>query len=200
MHKFTTKQLDWLRSNSYGAWNNELTEQFNIYFGTCLKPNQIKACKKNHKIPSGLTGYFKPGSVPYNKVRHSAGGPEHSRFKKGHMPHNWLPVGTELVNTNGYVVVKVAEPNKWKPKHILIWEAANGPKSKGHVLLFGDRNKLNVTLENLVLITRAQLAVMVRCELLSDNTEATKTGVIIADIKRAMRKRRVKNENRYAKG
>ncbi|MEN6487843.1 MAG: HNH endonuclease [Smithella sp.] len=64
-----------------------------------------------------------------------------TQFKKGNKPANWVPIGTERTNRDGYVEVKIADGrlNKnWKAKHIFIWETANGPVPKGHVVIFGD--------------------------------------------------------------
>lgn len=78
--------------------------------------------------------------------------------------------------------IKIADPGKWKSKHIILWEEANGPVPKGHVVIFSDRNQQNVTLDNLLLISRQELAVMNKRGLIANNAELTKTGVAIADI------------------
>ena len=41
-----------------------------------------------------------------------ADGCERTWFKKGHIPANYRPVGSERVNADGYIEVKVADPNK----------------------------------------------------------------------------------------
>lgn len=73
-----------------------------------------------------------------------------------------MPIGaTRLIS--GYVYIKVAAvPNmpytaNWLPLHVLVWERANGrPVPVGHCLVFRDRDRTNVALENLELITRAE--------------------------------------------
>ena len=76
-------------------------------------------------------------------------------FKKGNRPATQVPVGTEVVTTDGYVKVKVADPNKWRLKHHMIWEEHNGPIPKGYNIQFKDRNPLNVAIDNLYIISRA---------------------------------------------
>lgn len=49
-----------------------------------------------------------------------------------------------------------------------IWEKANGPVPKGHVLILKDGDPLNLKLDNLELITRA--------ELIARNRNSLKTG------------------------
>ena len=65
------------------------------------------------------------------------------------------PIGSESAQRFGrskYIMVKVAEPNIWKPKHYLVWEAAHGPMSREYTLRFIDGSPKNVALDNLVLL------------------------------------------------
>lgn len=54
--------------------------------------------------------------------------------------------------------VKVADPNKWKPRAVVVWEAVNGPVPAGHVIHHENRNTLDDSLANLSLTTRADHA------------------------------------------
>jgi hypothetical protein len=65
----------------------------------------------------------------------------------------------------------------------MIWEKANGKVPKGHVVIFADGNIRNFNLDNLMLVSRAELGVMNRCCLISIHKELTRTGKTIADIK-----------------
>lgn len=86
----------------------------------------------------------------------AAGAP--TRFQKGQRPYNRLPVGAELVKHDGYLWVKVAEPNKWRQKHLLLWEQTHGaPPGKGMKVCFRDGNRKNVVPDNLECITQAEL-------------------------------------------
>lgn len=38
-------------------------------------------------------------------------------FRKGNIPANHKPIGYERINADGYIEVKVAEPNKFRLKH-----------------------------------------------------------------------------------
>ena len=59
-------------------------------------------------------------------------------FKKGHSVHNEKPLGSEF-KMKGYVMVKVkmdgSRYDKWKLKHVLIWEKHNGPVPKDLVCI-----------------------------------------------------------------
>jgi hypothetical protein len=120
-------------------------------------------------------------------------GGEETQFKKGNRPHNYKPVGTERVNGEGYVDVKIADPNKWRSKHILIWEKENGPVPKGHVIIFGDGNRLNLELDNLILVSRKQLAILNKNNLIQKDADLTRTGIIVADIYRKINEQKKAN-------
>jgi hypothetical protein len=97
--------------------------------------------------------------------------------------HNYNPpqqIGTEKTQ-KGYLKIKVST-NVWREKHILVWEAANGQIPKGHVVLFADRNKSNMNLDNLLLVSRRELAVMDKKHLIFSDAEKTKCGLLIAKI------------------
>lgn len=76
-------------------------------------------------------------------------------FKKGIVPHNCKHDGHERVSRDGYVEVRLSR-GRYVYKHRLMWEQANGPVPDGMIVVFKDRNKLNITLDNLELITRKE--------------------------------------------
>lgn len=183
-HQYTDEQKEFIKNSIKGIGNKELTEMFNNKFGLNLKVSQIKSYKGNHDLSSGLDGRFKPGSIPPNKGTkglYNIGGNKTS-FKKGNQPMNYRPVGSERVNIDGYIEIKIADPNKWRLKHRVIWEETNGPIPRGHALIFADSDKLNVSLDNLILISRGQLAILNKNKLIKSDAELTKTGIILADI------------------
>lgn len=107
----------------------------------------------------GTATRFQKGQVPWSKGRHfDAGGRSaETRFKKGAMPHNHVPVGTKVKASIGQWKVKVAEPDEWRFVHRMNWEEANGPIPRGMVLAFKDRNQDNTDLANLELLTRREI-------------------------------------------
>lgn len=149
---------------------------------------KLKLLKKNHGFSSGLDGRFTPGSIPYNKGKKGVGGWEPTQFKKGNRPWNYQPIGSERVNGDGYVDIKIADPNKWKGKHILIWEEHNGPVPKGYAIIFGDGNRRNFNLDNLICVSRHQLLILNRNNLIQKDADLTRTGVIIADLHQMINK------------
>ena len=178
----TDVQDVFLKENLKGVSNRDLTEMLNFKFGLSLSLNQVKAYKKNHNLSSGLTGRFEKGFTPYNKGKKRPGMVSCTSFKKGSIPHNIVSVGTELTKADGYVWVKIAEPNKWRQKHVLVWEAENGERPPNHVIVFADQDRLNISLDNLVLISRKELAICNKRKLLMHDAQLTKTGVLISKV------------------
>ena len=136
------------------------------------KANSLGLYKSAEFYESGLSGRlsknncnrgkgtrFKKGHIPFNKGKKMkiAGRMSETFFKPGHRPQNAVPVGTEVVSSDGYLKVKVAEPNEWKYKHRLVWENENGSIAKGMALIFKDGNRMNCSIENLELLTRSEL-------------------------------------------
>jgi hypothetical protein len=90
-------------------------------------------------------------------------------------------IGNEK-HTEGYVEIKVADPRKWQLKHRVIWEKENGPIPKSQAVIFGDGNRSNFDLNNLILVSRKQLARLNQNNLIQDNADLTRAGIVIADI------------------
>ena len=53
--------------------------------------------------------------------------------------------------------IKIAEPNEWKMLHAYIWEHKHGKIPKGYCVIFKDKNTLNMSLDNLMLVSRNEL-------------------------------------------
>lgn len=192
--KYSPEHVEYIADNIQGRSFKDLTEMFNVRFEMNLKVSAMVSLSDRHGLHNGRDtrlnkGYqptqFKKGHVPANKGRKGVDGWEPTQFKKGHRPANWVPIGAERINCDGYVDVKVTDgksQRNWKGKHILVWEEANGPVPKGHVVIFGDRNKRNFKPDNLILVSRKQLVRLNQNNLIQDDAELTKTGIIIADI------------------
>lgn len=172
--------------NYTGISARELAERFNAEFGTDVTSGQIKSYKGNHRLNSGLTGNFPKGHIPHNKGKKMPfevyEKVKTTMFKKGHMPTQHKPVGSERVNVDGYIEVKVEEPAKWRLKHNVVWEQHNGEIPKGAVVMFLDGNKLNIEIDNLKLIKRSELLIMNRYNLYGANADITEIGTNLAKL------------------
>lgn len=108
-------------------------------------------CKRKGWL-TGRTGCFKKGNIPHPDAHPK--GPNKTSFKKGNSPHNWKPVGSTRTTKDGYIEIKIEEPNKWAQKHILIWEDKRGKVRNGFCVSFKDGDKENCVMSNLELISR----------------------------------------------
>lgn len=121
---------------------------------------RLRSSDPNH---GGRATRFQVGGVSPNKGRkieewmspEGIANSSRTRFKKGRPSLNRRPVGSERVNVDGYIEVKIAEPNKWRQKQRVVWEAAHGPVPAGSMVSFIDGNKQNCELSNLRVMTRA---------------------------------------------
>ena len=116
-----------------------------------------------HIRTAGKAHRFQPGHQTWNKGKPwtSGGRSAETRFKPQSRPHNYKPLGSERVN-DGILERKMTEtgypPRDWVPVHHLVWQAAGrGAVPKGHALVFRDKNRQNITIDNLELVTRAEL-------------------------------------------
>lgn len=104
---------------------------------------------------------FKAGHVTWNKgvkgICYEGG--KATQFKKGMKPRNHLPVGHIRLNSEGYYDIKTAEgKNKFVPLHRWNWFQKHGEyPPKNMTLCFKDGNPKNCELDNLELISRADL-------------------------------------------
>jgi len=180
--KYTDALIKYIRRVAKGRFNKEICELVFKKFGITLTPDQMKNIKGNHNISSGLTGQFEKGHVPFNKGK-KTGGWKPTYFQKGHIPPNTRPVGTERIDSkDGYLSVKIAEPNKWKAKHVIIWEEQHGKVPEGHKVIFLDGNKTNIELDNLAIVTYGQMLLLNQHRLIKPNPEITKTGLLLSSV------------------
>lgn len=188
---YTQEQASFIRKHYQELALQPLTQAFNAEFGTQKTEQQIRSFTRNHGVKSGRTGKFEKGETPWNtgKKGWTPGGRSvETRFKKGHQRSDIKPVGaTRICSKDGYVWVKVAMPNKWRQRHVVEWEKHNGPIPKGSRLWFIDNNRENWQVSNLMLITRAQGAVINKQRLGTVAGEHKAAVVAIADI--AMKRR-----------
>lgn len=185
--RVVTKEQAAFIAASYKKWSiQQLTKEFNAKFGTNMAEKQIRGFTRNHAIKSGRTGQFEKGNPAHNKGIKGwtpGGNAQKSQFKKGHMPASHKPIGSERVCTKGgFVMVKVAEPRTWRMKHVIEWEKHNPPVKKNECITFKDNNPLNWHIDNLMLVTRAQLAIMNKLKLGKAPAEFKEAARTLADI------------------
>lgn len=189
-HQYTTEEQQFMTKYVPGHSYREIQKAFTEKFGWEISLSQVNSYIGNHHLSTGRTGRFQKGQEPPNKGKKGvcAAGCEKSWFKKGHIPANYRPVGSERVNVDGYIEVKVADPNKWKLKHRVVWESVNGKIPKGYIIIFRDNDKTNTNIDNLLLIKRGTHAVLNHTGLCEYSGEFKETAICIAELKTAASK------------
>ncbi|MDR3061267.1 MAG: HNH endonuclease [Dysgonamonadaceae bacterium] len=189
--KYLPHHIQFLKGIVKGRSYAEITRMFNKKFRFAITVDAMRCLLERYNLKNGRDCRFQPGQEPPNKGRKGvcAPGSEKGWFKPGSKPFNTMPLWSERINADGYVEIKYAEKsgppkNRWKGKHVLIWEKANGPVPKGHVVIFADGNRQNFKLENLILVSRKELAVLNHLNMLSSkNEDITKISVGIARLR-----------------
>lgn len=199
--KWTEEEIEFLRVNYPIYDRNELLAKFNEHFSEPITQSSLKATLGRYKIFSGRTGLWQKGHTSWNKglkwddylSPESQASCRRTQFNKertmNNANHNEVPVGTER-EYDGYVYIRQEVRNEkskayrwWKLKHHIIWEEANGPIPKDHVVIFADGDTHNFDLDNLILIKRCELAVINKVGLYyKGNGDATKCGVTLAKL------------------
>lgn len=172
-----------------GHTEPEIRDEFYKQFKIKLSESQIKNFKHRYKIKSGTHGgRFLKGQEAHNKGQkvskevYEKMAP--TMFKKGQMPHNHKPVGSERINVDGYVEVKTKEPKTWELKQRVVYrEHYKDEIGKDEVVIFLDGNRLNFNPENLRKINRAELVRYNQDHLYGDDPEMNEVALNIAKLK-----------------
>ena len=165
--------LSWFAGRGLGY--KDIAEAFNKLFSPAITLMQVKDFFNGHRL---RTGYVSKGK----RLSRS------TEFKKGHLPHNHRHVGAER-NVDCYTYVKVAEPKRWRLKHWIIWEAEHGPVPRGHAVIFADRNTRNFDLNNLILVSRTELATLNKFGRITADPELTRSGVLLTRLNKTIKKK-----------
>ena len=183
---------EFIRKVSWGKYIPELHKIVTAKFGDVLTQEQLKSfLSRRHIIRFENHGRFEKGHVPANKGKKMPAEvyekSKRTMFRKGHQPASHREVGSERINVEGYVEIKVAEHRRWQLKHRVIYENYHNVKLKStDVVIFLDGNKQNFDIENLALIDRGINAIMNHEGMRFADAEITRTEVNIARLKKAI--------------
>lgn len=189
MSLLTDEQTCYLLDHYMGITTTKLTQMLNDRFQTDFTRSQIKNYLSNHGLKNGVVKRFEKGHVPMNKGKKMTTDQyekvRHTMFKKGNVPANRIPLGTEKERADGYVWVKIQDGKKnknWKLKHVLIWEKEHGPLQDGEIVIFLDGNTRNFSIENLTTVSKAINARLNQNHLRYKEKELTKAGIAVAEL------------------
>lgn len=136
MHRWTKEEIDFIYKFAPGHSRKEVYSEYVIRFGENRSFCSIVDRMKYYGIKTGSDG----------------------RFKKGDINLRTLKIGAERVGDHGFIEIKVANPNKWKKKHRVIYEDYHNVKlNHRDFVIFLDNDKRNFDIENLALVTVSEL-------------------------------------------
>lgn len=153
---YTDDKLQFLKSIVPGRSWKEIALLFNAKFGVNIKSINLKSACVSRGILTGRIGHR------YHKER--------------------SPLGTERIDKDGYLFIKVKHPNKWIPKHRFLWEQKNGPVPDGYHIIFADGDKTNFSESNLIKVNRKEHFHLNKRKLRFSDPEYTKAGLNIVKI------------------
>lgn len=142
LHKFSEDEIDFICENARNLSFYKVTQLFNDKFGLDIKSASIGRVAKRNGVNSSSTSKKLPNST---------------MFTAGHKPYTIKPLGSEVLTYNGFIKIKVGDPNVWRYKHHLLYEKYNGIKLKKYdCVIFLDGNKNNFSKDNLFKISRSE--------------------------------------------
>ena len=182
--------IDFIHKNYKGTGYQPMADLIKQNFGIEYPASKIRSYYRNHKLNSGLTGRWEKGHVVDNGFKKGMciPGCEKTWFKKGQVGPTHVPVGTERLRANGFIWLKIAEPNKWRMKHLVVWESANGSVPKDCCLMHRDGDKMNNELDNLMLVKKSVAAAMNQAGHGRNTEEALDAAIMVAEMKIAVNK------------
>lgn len=138
MCRYTAEEVDYLKSISYMN-RKKMAVLFNAKFGKDKTYNAMKRFCLRHELKRDFELDRKP--------------PNRTCFKKGGRPHNEMELGQEYTHpTNGLTMIKTEQGRVFKHHHV--W---NKPIPIGYQLTFRDGDRTNCNIDNLILVSRAEM-------------------------------------------
>jgi hypothetical protein len=170
---WTSKEIEYLKENYSNKFTAEIATELDrsvrsVYqaatvYGLRKSPEFMKMALEHEaeKLKVlGAASRFKPGSISHNKGQKMSKElyerVKVSMFKKGNEPHNMKYDGHERLDPkDGYIYIRISK-GKYVLKHRLVWEQHNGPIPKGNIIIFKDKDKYNLNIDNLQMITKRE--------------------------------------------
>ena len=184
-HKWANEEKEYLtqiyKKNDYDTILKMMNDKFECSFNR----KQIISFMRRNKLKSEAiknNGRFSKGMTPWNKGLSYMPNNKETRFQKGNIPHCHREVGSERIIRDGYIEIKVAEPNVWDLKHRVIYREHYGEIPDGHNIIFADGNKMNFDIDNLIAVSKSEMLILNNNNLRFEDKELTKVGVNIAKV------------------
>ena len=208
--RYPKGMYEFVRDNSWGVGSKKMAEMTNEKFGTNWTETGMKQFRQRHGIKSGVTGWYRKGRSPGNKGKkqeeymslEAIERTKKTRFKPGQSPVNQLPVGSIVVGSIGYKMIKLSMTGnyreRWEFLHKYIWRQHHGEIPKDMLISFKDGNRLNCDIDNLMMLSKGENATMAKKGYRSHNPEITMAGLNVIRLQKKVKdiRKGEKHENR----
>lgn len=181
-YKATQEDIDYIKTNFPTTSTDAIAKKIGCsYSKVCslayslnLKKTEeyVRLCgREAAQHEAAVAKRFKKGNVPANKgktwedmnyTETAKTNMLKTAYKKGHTPHNTERVGDIIKTKDGYLKIKIGNPNKWMSLHRLVWIKHKGSIPSGCNIQFKDCNRENCSIGNLYLVSRSDQVVMNR--------------------------------------
>lgn len=150
MHKMTNPQMAEKLERSISSVENLICS---------LAKRGIRRSEKTRKKMMSL-GWFEKGNQPWTKGKKGLRLSKATEFKKGHRPANEARNGEIRLRqkkdgSSRYYFIRLGKM-KWEKYHRYLWKQHHGDIPAGHLVAFKNGDPLDVRIENLELITKAE--------------------------------------------
>lgn len=179
---FTDEQHQFFIENNSKYYSDELAKLINDTFNLNITTKQIKNYRKNNKLPCKIDTRFEKGHKPYNKGKKFPGTANSGSYKKGHKSANTKPIGYIRKTKYGYRIKISDNPHKWESYNRYLWKRHYGEIAKNHTIIHKNKNRYDCRIENLMLVSRSELAVMNNVYKVSDNELITEVNNTLSKI------------------
>jgi len=165
MSKWSKEEIDFLKLNYSNMETLKICRKLNRNIRSISAKAHKLSLKKNPKYINlkKIENQFKVGNIPHNKGAkgwHPGGNSIKTRFKPGNRPPRWKPIGSERLSKDGILERKVDNTGhktiNWRGLHIILWEKYHGTLPKNHIVIFKNKNRQDLRIENLEAISRAE--------------------------------------------
>lgn len=179
--RFTKIQSDFIYKNYKGISSKKLTDMFNAEFGTDRTPESINAFKGHRKLRSGYyASRFKAGIKPWNTGTKGATHANSGSFKS-------FPIG-QIYESENKKLIKTAKG--WQQYSRYMYEKYHSCKlTSNERINFLDNDRTNFSKENLIKVTKQEVARINHDGYIFDDPELNKAGINIVRLKMKVREK-----------